>query len=268
MIYIIDDVNNIRSNSIPNDFKLIAINVENFLKYSNEIENFLKNNRIFKLYILFNNNEIINFNNNENIFKLKDILIKIAKIKASNGFKIEFVFMISEKYDIEAIKRILFLSKSRLYNFANFIINLKSIRESDLEIILASDVINNNLSEVVLVDDKTFWPDKNFRFIKQISSNQYLFYKNPFYAEFQGKLTDVISLEALRKVYRHYDSVGLNESFRYWNFKGIVIELTYKCNFSCDHCYVSSSPQRNEKLELGKIKRILEEAIHLQKNGG
>ncbi|WP_162582636.1 radical SAM protein [Acidianus brierleyi] len=262
MIYIVD-ADSLRSNSIPNDFKLIAINIENFINYSNEMEELLKNNRIFKLYILFDDNNIINFNTYDNLSKLKDTLIKISKIKTLSGFKNEFVFIISQKYDIEVIRRILFLSEFRLYNFAIFVINLKSIKQYDLEMLLTSDIINNNLSEVVLVDDKTFWPGRYFRFMKQISNEEYLFYKNPFYAEFKGRLSDIISLETLKKVYQYYDSVGLIDSFRYWNFKGIVIELTYKCNFSCDHCYVSSSPQRSEILELNKIYKILEEALNL-----
>ncbi|QGR16798.1 radical SAM protein [Sulfurisphaera ohwakuensis] len=263
MIYILDDIDSLRSNSIPNDFKLVAINVKTFIKYNSEIEKLLKNNRIFKLYILFNDNDIINFNSYDNLSKMKDTLIKISKIKTLNGFKNEFVFMISQKYDIEAIRRILFLSESRLYNFAIFVINMKSIKEYDLEMLLTSDVINNNLSEVILVDDKTVWPGRHFRFVKQISNEEYLFYKNPFFIDFKGKLTDLISLEALKKIYQYYASVSLSDSFRYWNFKGIVIELTYKCNFSCDHCYVSSSPQRGEILELNKIYKILEEALNL-----
>lgn len=256
MIYLIDDF----SNSMLNDFALIAIKFEDLLKYYNELENILQNNRIFGLYILYDSNDIIEFND---IKSLNNILLKISKIKIFRGFKIEFVFMISKKYDIEAIKRIMSLSNPRLFNYAYFIIDLKSVKESDLEKLLASDVLNNNISEIILVDDKNYWPDKNFRLLKRISDDLYLVYKNPFYEEFKGKLTDIISLEAAKKIYQLYETVGLNDSFRYWHFKGIVIEFTYKCNFLCDHCYVSSSPKRNDKLELSKVKQILEESLSL-----
>jgi len=43
----------------------------------------------------------------------------------------------------------------------------------------------------------------------------------------------------------------------------VSIELTYNCNFSCKHCYISSSPKRDEFWKTDELMSILKELNHL-----
>ena len=43
----------------------------------------------------------------------------------------------------------------------------------------------------------------------------------------------------------------------------VSIELTYNCNFSCKHCYINSSPKRDEFWNTDELIKILNELNHL-----
>ncbi|MHA2085602.1 MAG: radical SAM protein, partial [Candidatus Thorarchaeota archaeon] len=44
---------------------------------------------------------------------------------------------------------------------------------------------------------------------------------------------------------------------------GLHLLLTYKCNFTCDHCFVYSSPQAKGVMRISDVRQILDDAEKL-----
>jgi hypothetical protein len=225
------------------------------LKYNNLLINLLKNNKkILRIYLFFNK-----FYKNLDILKIRNILLDILKIKVDRAFNLEFIFLIdNDEINLDIINKIISMSfNPKLFHFLYFIINHDSIRSSEfLKELLSSEIVNSNMVEVVIVDKNTYWPDEMLRIVKRIDNDFYIVYKNPFYIESKKRLEEITSPELMRSIFQFHNTSNIIESFKYWYFKGIVIELSYKCNFICDHCYVDSSPFRNDKLDIESIKKF------------
>lgn len=53
----------------------------------------------------------------------------------------------------------------------------------------------------------------------------------------------------------------VDENYQYTESLSVTITLTHKCNLSCNHCVLSSSPQSPEKLSTNEVQYLLDQVI-------
>ncbi|NON62382.1 radical SAM/SPASM domain-containing protein [Acidianus sp. RZ1] len=116
--------------------------------------------------------------------------------------------------------------------------------------------------EVYLLDDEDVWFYNDLKLVEKIG-DKYKVYLNPFKVEKIVQLEDVLKPHMFLNISRTYVRHDPLKAFLIWQFEGIVLELTYKCNFTCEHCYVNSSPKRKEVMKLEIAKSVLEQCFYL-----
>lgn len=69
--------------------------------------------------------------------------------------------------------------------------------------------------------------------------------------------------ELRRRTYAPRSNLIGRGSFSSWLFKGILLNLSYKCDSACKHCFLGCGPHHSLKISTDIVKKVLNQAVQI-----